>query len=95
MTDQNEHSKVFDRISGAVSAFIVGYGDTDNHGTLDLVQKLIAVQRSLLPDDGHYDEDIRQHVLAQCDMWESRDEYDGGLYRRNYECLRKLYSTEQ
>ena len=95
MTDQNEHSKVFDRISGAVSAFIVGYGDTDNHGALDLVQKLITVQRSLLPDDEHYSECVRQYVLEQCDVWESRDEKDGGMYRRNYEALRKLYSTAQ
>ena len=95
MTDQNEYSSVYDRIRGSVSVFIVGYGNPDKPGTLNLVQKQIAAQRSLLPDDERYSEDVRQYILTLCNEWESRDEYDEGLYRRNYECLRKLYSTEQ
>lgn len=95
MTDQNEYSSVYSRINGAVSVFIIGYGNPDKQGTLNLVQHLIAAQRSLLPDDEHYSECVRQYVLEQCDVWESRDERDGGMYRRNYEALRKLYSTAQ
>lgn len=83
---------VVDRIRGAVSVFIVGYGNPGNPGTMNLVQKQIDVQRTRLPEDECYSEGVRQYIRTLCDEWESRDEYDKGVYRRNYECLRKLYS---